>query len=197
MSSTRYSDNPPGFSTGTEAPVSDLPSIPPDRTYAHFPRSFWDTYDSTDDRFGSDMHVGGDLLSRQPRDCTPEKRECSCGAHVLHCFALDPEGPVGSRWTLFDAEPTEGGRWFQNLDGSMTFEPRYGSYRLHWCGTEAAGLAESLAPVPEPQLSIACREGRHWAPERPSGSCHGKRLDDDYEWKPCECPVCHGQEVKP
>ena len=58
MSSTRYSDNPPGFSTGTEAPVSDLPSIPPDRTYAHFPRSFWDTYDSTDDRFGSDMHVG-------------------------------------------------------------------------------------------------------------------------------------------
>jgi hypothetical protein len=45
-------------------------------------------------------------------------------------------------------------------------------------------------------LSLACREGRHWAPDRPSGSCHGQRLTDDYEWKPCECPVCHGQEVE-
>jgi hypothetical protein len=57
-------------------------------------------------------------------------------------------------------------------------------------------FAEIVRPIPEPALSLACREGRHWAPDRPSGSCHGQRLTDDYEWKPCECPVCHGQEVE-
>lgn len=62
---------------------------------------------------------------------------------------------------------------------------------------EAAGLAVDLIPIPEPEMSVACREGRHWAPERPDGSCHGKRLTDDYEWKPCECPVCHRREVNP
>lgn len=54
-------------------------------------------------------------------------------------------------------------------------------------------FAEIVKPIPEPALSLACREGHHWAPDRPPGSCHGQRLTDDYEWRPCECPVCHGQ----
>ena len=56
---------------------------------------------------------------------------------------------------------------------------------------DAAESFQALHPIPEPALSIACREGRHWAADRPEGSCNGKRLTADYDWAPCECPMCH------
>jgi hypothetical protein len=161
-----------------------------------------------------------DLLSRKPKDTEPRGGTCICGASVLHCFADDPTSPVGSRMTTFDREPVADGKWFQDAGGAMTYEPGIGTYRLHECaGPEVDALAGGIPCEPEvgrthpsksdlgtptlpahvpPEMSTACQEGRHWAPERPQGSCSGKRLTPGYEWKPCECPTCHnGQEVKP
>lgn len=61
---------------------------------------------------------------------------------------------------------------------------------------EAAGLAVDLIPIPEPFMSVRCREGAHWGPEWPLGCCNGKRLTDSYEWRRCECSCHQGQEVK-
>jgi hypothetical protein len=74
-----------------------------------------------------------DLLSRKPTDCEPREDVCSCGARILHGWADDPDG-FGARLTRFDREPAAGGRWFMGSDGSLTFEPQHGTYRLHECG---------------------------------------------------------------
>jgi hypothetical protein len=47
--------------------------------------------------------------------------------------------------TDFDPEPSEAGRWFMGGDGSLTWDPKYGTYRLHDCTRPAAQpVAETL-----------------------------------------------------
>lgn len=73
-----------------------------------------------------------DLLSRRPIDVEPQPGTCGfCGAPTLRAWAEDPE--FGSRLTHFDPEPVEDGRWFMTADGSLTFDPKYGTHRLHDC----------------------------------------------------------------
>lgn len=79
-----------------------------------------------------------DLLSRRPKDTEPRECVCPCGALVLQCWADDPSGPIGSRMTHVDPEPCEGGRWFMGADGSLTWDPKHGTYRLHDCTRPAA-----------------------------------------------------------
>jgi hypothetical protein len=80
-----------------------------------------------------------DLLSRPPKDTEPRGCVCPCGARVLQCWASDPEGPSGSRLTYFDLKPVEtGGRWFMSADGSLSWDPTHGTYRLHDCSRPAA-----------------------------------------------------------
>jgi hypothetical protein len=50
--------------------------------------------------------------------------------------------------TTFDAEPTESGPWFVNVDGTMTFEPATGSYLLHDCAR----------PLPQPVALMLLEE---------------------------------------
>jgi len=56
-------------------------------------------------------------------------------------------------------------------------------------------FAEIVKPIPEPTLSMACREDHHFAADFPEGCCMGKRLGDDYIWHFCECSCHEGQEV--
>jgi hypothetical protein len=87
-----------------------------------------------------------DLLQRTPLDVEPQPSTCeSCGAPTLRAWASDPTGPVGSRTKDFEPEPSEFGRWFMGGDGSLTWDPKYGTYRLHDCTRPAAQpVAETL-----------------------------------------------------
>jgi hypothetical protein len=88
--------------------------------------------------------VSSDLLSRKPTDVEPQPATCrSCGAPTLRAWAEDPE--FGSRLTDFDPEPVEAGRWFMTADGSLTWDPKHGTHRLHDCMRPAAQpVAETL-----------------------------------------------------
>lgn len=115
------------MSSRTEESVSDAnPVLPsPDWPAPEWRMGpYWDSAD--------EPRPATDLLSRKPTDCEPTSGTCACGARILHGWADDPDG-FGSRWTRFDAEPT-GGRWFMGAGGSLTFDVRHGTYRLHECG---------------------------------------------------------------
>lgn len=109
----------------------------PDYSLRNLSPAFWRTFDSEAGGYGSGPPSAiSDLLSRKPHDVTPSERVCSCGAPVLRCWA-DDEG-FGSRWTHFDPEPSENGRWFQQPDGSLTYDSRHGTHRLHDCSRAVA-----------------------------------------------------------
>lgn len=83
--------------------------------------------------------VPSDLLSREPIDVEPRPAFCDpCGAPTLRAWAFDPNGPAGSRMTDFDPEPSEDGRWSMTADGSLTWDPKHGTHRLHDCTRPAA-----------------------------------------------------------
>lgn len=86
-----------------------------------------------------------DLLQRKPLDVEPQPATCeSCGAPTLRAWASDPNGPGGSRMADFDPEPSDAGRWFMTTDGSLTWDPKHGTHRLHDCTRPAT------QPVAEP-----------------------------------------------
>lgn len=97
------------------------------------------------------------------------------------------EGSFSEGWNLISGEPLP-----SDLADMQGIDAEPAQYKRG----SLSGPRYAQGDLPSERMSIACREGRHWAPERPEGSCHGERLNDNYEWQPCECPVCHGQEVE-